>query len=69
MNSAVKTALKPISIALYSVALSPVASAVDLINLGDFPDWFKTSMVRETNVSETSEFELTALSAKGNCTR
>lgn len=65
MNSAVKTALKPISIALFSVALSPVASAVDLINLGDFPDWFKTSMVRETNVSETSEFELTALSAKG----
>lgn len=66
MKPANSASLKSLGVAGWFIAMSPAASAVDLINLGDFPDWFKEAMVREISVANTTEFELTSLNAKGD---
>ncbi len=65
MKSAVLNSLKSLGIAGSFAVVAPFANAVDLIDLGDFPAWFTDAMAREVTVANTSDFELTALSAKG----
>ncbi|MBQ4829507.1 hypothetical protein J8L84_09455 [Alteromonas sp. MMG017] len=46
------------TIVSFSSLLAFNASAVDLVNINDFPDWFKDAMGRDTKVTNTSPIEI-----------
>lgn len=49
---------------LAAIAVTSNVTAKDLLPLESFPEWFQTSMVRETTITSTSEFSLAPFNVK-----